>query len=77
MRLASLVLPVVFAFMTTDAFAGKHVVKFDSKKEMSGAKIALRDIHTTGLDGLQLCGGGVPRVHLPAFLPGLYHLAWL
>ena len=45
MRLASLVLPVVFAFMTTDAFAGKHVVKFDSKKEMSGAKIALRDIN--------------------------------
>lgn len=45
MRHSSLLLASVLTAVGLTASAGKHVIKFDSSKEMSGGKIALRDVN--------------------------------
>ena len=45
MRHSSLLLASVLTAIGLTASAGKHVIKFDSSREMSGSKIALRDVN--------------------------------
>ncbi len=45
MSYSSLFFVAFLSLMSISASAGKHVIKFDSRKEMSGAKIALKDIN--------------------------------